>query len=147
MKKAKDIMNKELIYIGKETPFEEIISIMKKQKIGQLPVVENGLVCGVVSREDILVKKEKAPIPPVIAFWDVLISLPSTKTFEDKVKKLSGYKAEEIMESKFFKVNADEMLEEIVTEMLEKKHAYVLVFESEKLCGIITKTDLINKSF
>lgn len=147
MKKAIDIMNEDLIYTSKNTSFEDIIKIMKEKKIGRIPVVEAGEVYGVVTRDDILVKKEKAPLPPVIAFWDVLISMPNNKNFEDKVKKLSGYTAEEIMDKNFLKVKTDDDLEEIVTKMHEKNYSYALVFESQKLCGIITKTDLINKSF
>ena len=34
-------------------------------------------------------------------------------------------------------------LENVVTEMLDKKISYTLVLENEKLVGIVTKSDLI----
>ena len=37
----------------------------------------------------------------------------------------------------------EDNLEDVVTEMLNKKISYTLVLENEKLVGIVTKSDLI----
>ncbi|OQY09417.1 MAG: XRE family transcriptional regulator [Fusobacteriia bacterium 4572_132] len=120
---------------------------MKKEKVGRLPVIKNNQIIGVIDRDDILVREEKAPIPPVIAFWDVLFSLPHNKGFEKKLKKMSAFKAEDIMSKKYLTTSPEEILEELVTKMIEKKYSFALVFEKDVLCGIVTKTDLIEKSF
>lgn len=148
MKTAFDVMNSDVITINKETSLKEIIEIMKEKKIGILPVMENNNIAGIVSRDDILMKQEEAPIPPVIAFWDVLITLPTNKQFVDKIKKISGYKASEIMSDEFLRVKTNEKIDKIVTEIIEKKMGFAVVFdENNKFAGIITKSDLIDKSF
>lgn len=148
MKTAKDVMNTKIITINKETNLKEIIDIMKDKGIGELPVVEDGNVLGVVTRDDLLTKQEEAPLPPVIAFWDVLITLPTSKAFVEKINKITGYRALEIMTKEFLAVSEDERMDRIVTEIVEKKFGYAIVKDNNgKLSGIITKTDLINNSF
>lgn len=148
MKKVSDIMNKNIVVIKKDTGLDEIINIMKTNKIGKLPVVgEEGEVIGVVTRDDILVREEKLPMPPVLAFWEVLITLPTNKEFENKIKKMSSYKAEDLISNEYCVSTLDEKLIDVITEMLEKKYEYSLVIEDNKLVGIITKSDLIEKCF
>ncbi|MGL4968939.1 MAG: CBS domain-containing protein [Fusobacteriaceae bacterium] len=147
MKKILDVMNKDVISIQRDTTVEEIVRIMKEKKIGKIPVVEEGKVLGVITREDLLVKEEVAPVQPVIAFWEVLITLPSNREFEKKLEKLTAYKAEQIMNRDFYSCSSEESLEKIVTEMLECKHDYTLVIDNGNLVGIVTKSDLISKCF
>lgn len=148
MKKVSDIMNKNIMVIKKDTGLDEIINIMKTNKIGKLPVIrEEGEVIGVVTRDDILVREEKMPMPPVLAFWEVLITLPTNKEFENKIKKMSSYKAEDLVSNDYCVATLDEKLGDVITEMLEKKYEYSLVIENNKLVGIITKSDLIEKCF
>lgn len=148
MKKAKDVMNKELISISPDTDFRDVLNIMKEKGIGKIPVLEGEKVLGVITRDDILVKEEKMPLPPVIAFWDILINLPNDKEFKDKLNKIKGIKASEIMEKNYYKAMEEDTLEEIITDMLEKNYSYCIIFDDNNfLKGIITKTDLIKNCF
>ncbi len=147
MKKIEDVVNKEVVTISKETSFDDIISIMKEKGIGKLPVVDGEKVVGVVTRDDILVREEKAPLPPIIAFWDLLITLPGNKEFKSKLKKISSFKANEIMTEEFLKSTLKDDLEEVVTKMIEEGYSYTLVIENDKLIGIVTKSDLIKNCF
>lgn len=147
MKKIKDVINREVITISPEETLDKIIALMKKKGIGRLPVVENGRILGVVTRDDILIREEKAPLPPVIAFWDLLITLPGNKNFQEKLKKISSYKARELMSENYLVSGEDDDLEEVVTKMLEEGYPYTLVVERDELKGIITKSDLIYNCF
>ncbi len=147
MKKISDVMNTSIISISKDMNLKEIIKIMQEKGVGKLPVIENGELLGVVTRDDILIKQEKAPVPVTIAFWDLFITLPHSKHFQEKLKKLAAYKAEEIMSTEYLLVDKEADLEEVVTEIVEEEHKYALVGTKSRLEGIITKTDLINKCF
>ena len=87
MKKIADIMNKNLATVDADDSFEEALKLMKEKGIGRVPVLENGKLIGVITRNDILVKTEKAPLPPVLAIWDLLITLPNNKEFREKYDK------------------------------------------------------------
>lgn len=143
MKTLQEVMTKEIITISTETNLQEILNIMKEKKVGKLPVVEDGKVLGVVTRDDILLKKETAPIPPMFVLNDLLISLPSNKKFKEKLEKITAYKAMELMRKDILKVNLDTPLDKVVTDILEKEYEFALVFDKESLIGLITKTNLI----
>lgn len=148
MRKISDIMNKNLVVINKETGLDEIIKIMKTNRIGKIPVIDaNGEVLGVVTRDDILVREEKLPMQPMIAFWEVLISLPTSKEFQDKIKKMSSYKAGDLFSNNYYIATSNDNLEDVITEMLDNKYEYTLIIENKKLVGIVTKSDLIDKCF
>lgn len=147
MKKVRDVINREIQTITRETLVGEIVSIMKEKRLGKLPVLDGDKIVGVVTRDDILVKQGKSPLPPVIAFWEIMIALPNSKGFKEKMKKFISFKAEDIMEKDFYTADIDADLEGIVSEMLDKGYNYTLVLENEKLVGIVTKSDLINKCY
>lgn len=143
MKSLQEIMTREIITIGKDTNLQEILSIMKDKNVGKLPVIENNEVLGVVTRDDILLKKETAPLPPMFVLNDLLISLPSNKKFKEKLEKITAYKAMELMRKDVLKVSLDTPLDKVVTDILEKEYEFALVFEGKLLIGLITKTNLI----
>ena len=147
MKKVRDVINREIQTITRETLVGEIVSIMKEKRLGKLPVLDGDKIVGVVTRDDILVKQGKSPVPPVIAFWEIMIALPNSKGFKEKMKKFISFKAEDIMEKDFYTTDIDADLERVVSEMLDKGYNYALVLENEKLVGIVTKSDLINKYY
>lgn len=147
MKKVRDVINRNVQTIARETLVGEIVSIMKEKRLGKLPVLDGEKIVGVVTRDDILVKQGKSPVPPVIAFWEIMIALPNSKGFKEKMKKFISFKAEDIMEKDFYTADIDADLEGVVSEMLDKGYNYTLVLENEKLVGIVTKSDLINKCY
>ncbi|MGM0507568.1 MAG: CBS domain-containing protein [Fusobacteriota bacterium] len=147
MKKVEDVMNKEVTTVKEDTSFDEILKIMQDKGFGKIPVMKDEKVVGVITRDDILIKEEKAPLPPVIAFWDLLITMPNNKEFKNKIKKISGFTAKEIMHEDFFQIKKDETVEDLVTKIIEEEYEYALVIDNKKLIGIVTKSDLINKSF
>ena len=142
MKKVKDVVNRNFITVSPSSSFEEVINIMKKG-VGKVPELENEKVVGIITRDDILVKEGKFPLPPVIAFWEVMITLPGNKEYQEKLNKFSSYKVEDIMSKVKMYSSLEDNLEDVVTEMLNKKISYTLVLENEKLVGIVTKSDLI----
>ncbi len=53
-KRARDIMTREVISVAPEAPIAEIASILEKQRIKRVPVMDNGSLAGIVSRSDLV---------------------------------------------------------------------------------------------
>ncbi len=51
---VKEIMNKNLVTITPDTPFEEALRLGEEKKIGSFPVVENGKLVGIATESDII---------------------------------------------------------------------------------------------
>lgn len=54
-RKVQDLMSKEPVTVGVDTPVDEIVALMTKHNIRRLPVVGQGKVVGIVSRANLLV--------------------------------------------------------------------------------------------
>jgi CBS domain-containing protein len=51
---AEDIMTREPIVVGIETPLEEIIRYLRENHILRVPVIDHGKLVGIISRSDII---------------------------------------------------------------------------------------------
>ena len=140
-------MNKNFITVKEETAFEEILTLMKEKGIGKLPVLRNDEIVGMIRRDDLLVKQGVAPEPPILAIWDLMLTLSNDKSFQEKYKKIIAIKASEIMDRDVFKISLNDKLSEVITDMLETNKDCLLVMNNDKLVGIITKTDLVKGTF
>ncbi|MBS3140457.1 CBS domain-containing protein [Candidatus Woesearchaeota archaeon] len=54
--KAGEVMTKKVITVSKQDSLEQVIKLMKKHNISQIPVLEHSLVCGLVTENAILEK-------------------------------------------------------------------------------------------
>ena len=147
MKTIEEVMNKNFITVKEETAFEEILTLMKEKGIGKLPVLRNDEIVGMIRRDDLLVKQGVAPEPPILAIWDLMLTLSNNKSFQEKYKKIIAIKASEIMDRDVFKISLNDKLSEVITDMLETNKDCLLVMNNDKLVGIITKTDLVKGTF
>ncbi|MCL4342617.1 MAG: CBS domain-containing protein [Candidatus Thermoplasmatota archaeon] len=50
----REVMTRNFIYVGPDSPTNRVVSIMKENKIRRLPVIENGKVVGVITSRDII---------------------------------------------------------------------------------------------
>lgn len=53
-KRARDVMTRDVITAAPETPLREIANLMEKHGVKRVPIVENDVVVGIVSRADFL---------------------------------------------------------------------------------------------
>lgn len=51
---VRDVMSRDVIAVEPETPVTDVLRIMAAKDIGRVPVVENGVLVGIVTRTDIL---------------------------------------------------------------------------------------------
>ena len=111
---AKSIMTNKVIAVKINTPATEIVQLMRKHDISQLPVLEKGNVIGLVSEGSILEKPA------------------------DKIKFL---KAQDLMTEPPPIVSEKTKLS-VITALL-KQFSLVLIRKNSCFIGVITKTDLL----
>ena len=122
------VMTKNPIYIHADMAINDIRSLMDKEKIGHLPVLDkhNDLI-GLVTKKDLL----KAG--------------PSAATSLDMYEisyLLSRISAKEVMEKQVITVNDNEVVEEAARIMADSNIGCLPVMRGKLLVGIITDTDL-----
>lgn len=112
-KKAKDIMGKSIFFLKPENKANEAIELMKKRAISQIPVLSKNKAVGIVSETTILNNFGKDMNK--ILLKDIMEDAPPVLSKEATIT--------------------------IVSELL-KHYPLILVQDSGKLKGVITKSDL-----
>ena len=124
------VMTKNPYYIHPDMSINEVRSLMDKEKIGHLPILDkNNALVGLVTRKDLL----KAA--------------PSAATSLDMYEisyLLSKMTVKDVMRKTVITVGEDEVIEEAARIMADKNIGCLPVMRGKLLVGIITDTDLFH---
>ena len=117
--KAQDVMSNKVTTVDVDDSILEIIQIMKKGSISQIPVLSNGNICGLITESTILEK------------------------MLENSGKISHLKAKDLMEYTPPIVPKNLSLQPILS--LLQSSSLVLVTDKGNLQGIICKSDVLGK--
>ncbi len=125
---VKHYMTDEVVTIGKDTTLLEAHRLMGTKRIRSLPVIENGVIVGLVTRTDLMSSDPSR--------------LASHKNQEISLKILTQ-PVEKVMTSSVMTISPEAALTEAAKLMLENKiHSLPVVSAEKKMVGIITESDL-----
>jgi CBS domain-containing protein len=133
---VKDLMTPQVVTVGPATPFKELVARLAEHKVSAVPVVDDaGLVLGVVSEADLLLKEEH-PDADVPLFW--------TKRRRAEHDKAAGAVARDLMTVAVVSITPDATVAEAARRMhtAQVKRLPVLG-EGGRLVGIISRSDLL----
>jgi CBS domain-containing protein len=143
MRKAKDIMTRDVITVKPDTTIEELARILMKYQINGTPVVnDNGNLKGIVTENDLISKNSRLHIPTILRLFDAFIPL-GTSRLEVEIKKMAASTVGEICTRDVITIDDETPVEDIATIMTEKKIHLLPVLKEGKLVGIIGKKDII----
>ncbi len=144
MLKAKDIMNKDVIFIEPGMPITEIAKLLLEKRINGAPVVDNaGNLIGIICQSDLIAQQKKLPLPSVFNLLDTLIPITSPGKIEKEFRKISALNAEQAMTPHPVTVELETGIEEIAALMVNRGFHTIPVVENGKMVGIIGKEDVL----
>lgn len=144
MKKAKDIMEKEVIFVSPDTDIPTAVEILLKNHINGVPVVDaDGILQGILCQSDLIFQQKDIAIPPIFILLDGIIPLSSSKKLEDELKKIAATTVEQAMVKNPVSIHPDTPISEIASLMVEKHFHTLPVVDKKKLVGIIGKEDIL----
>jgi CBS domain-containing protein len=137
---AVDVMTRKVVSTGPDAPVSEAIGLMLDHHISGLPVVNGGVVVGMLTEGDLLQRSEthtergRSP-------WLQFVRGPGGLA-EDYVRTL-GRKVGEVMSRPVVSVSEDSSLAQIVLLMERNRVKRLPVLRDGALVGIISRADLI----
>lgn len=144
MLNASDIMTTNVITVKKETPLSELAEILTKNNINGVPVVDDeGLLIGIICESDLIRKDKKLHIPTVVALFDAVFYLESSKKMEKEIQQFSATTVEDLFTRKVVTVDEKTPIDEIATLMTQEKFYTLPVMDGKRLVGIVGKGDVI----
>ncbi len=126
---VKNRMTSNPYTISPDATIAEALELMRHNGIRKLPVVKGGELVGIVTEREMLeVSPSKAT---TLSVFEVNYLLGKTKVSQAMTKDLVT-------------ISLDSLLEEAALLMRDNDISTLPVLEGEKLCGIITETDIFN---
>jgi acetoin utilization protein AcuB len=125
---VKNYMTSTVITIPEDTKVLEALDIMKEHHFHRLPVIRNGKIVGLITKEVI---QENSP------------STATSLSIHEMNYLLTKATVGDIMQKQVFTIRADDLLEEAAAQMLEHDVGVLPVVENkDTVIGIITDKDL-----
>jgi len=144
MLKARDIMTTKVITVFPETEITQAASLLLKNHINGLPVVDkDGFLRGIICQSDLIMQQEKIPLPSFFVILDAAIPIHSPKHIEQEVKKMAAIKVSEAMTADPTTVDVETGLEDIATLMVKHNVHTIPVLDKGHLVGVIGKEDIL----
>jgi CBS domain-containing protein len=140
-----DVMSRDPIVVGPQTPIKEAIKILAEQRISGLPVVdESGKLVGVISETDLLWQETGVEPPVYIMFLDSVIYLENPARHDQELHKALGQTVGEVMSTDAVTVKPDQPLRKAAKLMQEKSIRRLAVTDDAgKVIGILTPGDIV----
>jgi CBS-domain-containing membrane protein len=145
MLQARDIMTREVITVTTETPVAELAKILENRNIGGVPVLNpvNDRLEGIITQSDLVERARSLELPPALNILDIHLFLEIPSHLFQRVEKMLGTTAGEVMSPRPVTVNQDTPLSQIAALMAKEKVHTLPVMERGKIVGIIGKMDII----
>lgn len=144
MLKAKDIMNKNVVTVPKDTSVEALGRLFIEKNISGTPVLDaQNNIFGIVTENDLIKQNKRMHIPTMLRLFDALIPLEGFGSVEEEIRRMSASQVSEICTKDVVTVSPESTLQDVATIMSEKGIHLIPVVSSGKIEGIIGKIDII----
>jgi CBS domain-containing protein len=139
---ARDVMVSPVITVGKNATVREVASILLKERISAVPVVDTAdKVVGIVTEGD-LIHRAEAGTERAYSWW--LHFLTDDATIAADYVKSHAAKVQDIMTSDVMTAAPETPLHEIATLLEERRIKHVpIVDKDSNLVGIVSRANLI----
>ena len=147
--KVSEIMTKQVISVSPETTLDKATELMTENDISGLPVEdENNKLVGIITERDIIKFSSSTHVIPLISTSGWIsphTDVTNIASFRQGVELLTNTKVNNVMNSNVKYVKEDTPINE-VAKIMEKNriNRIPIVDNDKKLCGIITRQDLVN---
>jgi CBS domain-containing protein len=144
MIRARDIMTKEVITVLPDTEIAQATSILLKNHINGVPVVNReGKLVGMLCQSDLITQQKRFPLPSIFTFLDGIFSFTSTKALEKEIQKIAATTVADAMTADPVFVDPDTAVEDVASLMVEKHFYTIPVVDNGRLVGVLGKEDVL----
>jgi CBS domain-containing protein len=139
-----DIMTTDVVTVDPDISVTEAAKLMVDNRIGALPVLEEGTLVGIVTEGDLIMQDVKLEYPTYLHLLDGYIMYPpSTRHFESELKKAVAADVRTVMTVDPVTIQVAATIEDAATLLVDKDVSRIPVLDGEDLVGIVSKSDVV----
>jgi CBS domain-containing protein len=141
---VREIMTAEPITVTPEMTVTEAARLMSDNRVGALPVLEQGRLIGIVTEGDLIMQDVKLEFPTYLHLLDGFIMYPpSTARFESELKKAVAADVRAVMTEEPITISVDASIEDAATLLVDREVSRLPVLDGETLVGVVSKSDIV----
>jgi CBS domain-containing protein len=147
---VKDIMTKDPITCTVGTPLREAVTLLRKNHIGGLPVMDGTDLAGIITESDVIAQLEISRISDDLYLPSPLevIEIPirefvNWEKTKHALEDIGNKPVKKVMTHRVVTVTEDMDIEAAASLMLKEGIARLPVIKGKRLVGIVTRADII----
>ncbi len=142
-KPVRDVMTSDVLSFRPDDDVRVAMESLVERGVDGAPVVDaDGVVIGVLTTGDLIVKQSRLHFPTVIAILGAAFEFKS-RHFDDDLEKALGSKVSDVMASPAITVDVDGTVEDAATIMHDERISRLPVVQGDKLVGIVARVDVL----
>jgi CBS domain-containing protein len=144
---VRELMTTEVLTFSSADDVRDAMRSLLRRDVDGAPVIDDGVVVGMLSTSDLIVEEARLHLPTVITLLGAYLELPSSKKrFDAQMEKALGSTVGEVMTSGARTIGPDATVEEAATIMHEEGiDRIVVVDDSGSLVGLIARGDIVRE--
>ncbi len=141
---VRDVMRSEVPVATPRTTIAELARLMVEYRVPGLPVVDEGMLVGIVTEADLIQREATVDIPSIVTFLDAVIVADAGTPFEEELRRVAATTAEELMTSPVISIRDFATVSELATLMLQQRiNPIPVVNDDRQIVGLATRSGLI----
>lgn len=139
--KAADLMTREIVTVGPETPLADAIRLMLEHRVSGLPVVDGaGQLVGLLTEGDLLHRAETGTDAVRLGWLQALLA---RGRMAERYVHTHGRRVRDAMTRDVLTVGEASPLDDVIRVMESRRVRRVPVVEGGRLVGIVSRSDLV----
>lgn len=140
-----DVMTTDVLSFRPDDNVEAAMRQLVEADIDGAPVLEGGRLVGMLSTSDLIVSESRLHFPTVISILTAVIEWPpSSKKFDEDLRKALGGEVREVMTPDPVRVKASSTIEEAATLMHDHDISRLPVVDDiDELVGLVSRADVL----
>lgn len=122
----------------------EVARLMAEERVSGVGVLEDGVLVGIVTEEDLIERIAEPDFPTLVPFFDAVFVADAGTPFEEDLAKILATTAGELMTSPVFSLRDTATLSEVATFFVDRKFRQAPVVDAANaIVGIVSRGDLV----
>jgi CBS domain-containing protein len=142
---VRELMRTDVPVVSSADSIATVARLMADSGLPGVPVVDDGIIVGIVTEKDLIERQANVEVPSTIPFLDAVFVLDGGRDFDDDLRHVLAVTAGELMTHPVFNVLDTATLSQVATLMVDEgvNPIPVLAHKSRELIGIVSRADIV----